>query len=72
VELKTTAQLVANGHQRWSAAREENTRAAVRKDFAGEKAQAGFFGKIRLWFKTELAVLHGQQADEKSSPKILW
>ena len=72
MELKATAQFVANGFQRWSAARGEKTRAAVLINFAGEKAQAGFLGKIRLWFKTELAAWQAQKAGEKSSPKILW
>jgi len=34
--------------------------------------QIGFFGKIQLWFKAEAAVLRGQKAGEKFSPKILW
>jgi hypothetical protein len=68
VELnKTTTRFVANGHQRWSAAREEKIRAAVR-----ENEPVGFFGKIRRWFKIEAGILHGQKGNEKSSPKILW
>ena len=70
MELKI--KFVANGYQRWSAAREEKTRAAVLKNFTGEKEQIGFLGKMRRWFKTELAVLREQQTGEKSSPKILW
>ena len=72
MELRKTDRFVADGHQRWSAAREEKVRAAVLGKVVVEKNQIGFFGKIQLWFKTEVAVLRGQKAGGKASPKILW
>ena len=67
MELTRKNRFVADGNVRWSAAREEKIRAAVRKN-----NPVGWLGKIRHWFKTELAVLREQKNGEKSSPKILW
>jgi hypothetical protein len=72
VELKGKSRFVADGHARWSAAHADKARAASRKNDAGENEPVGFFGKIRLWLKTERTVLRGQKTGEKSSPKILW
>jgi hypothetical protein len=67
VELTNKNKFVADGHNRWSAARGEKIRGSFR-----ENNPVGFFGKIRRWLKTEAATLRGQKTDDKSSPKILW
>ncbi len=67
MELTNKNRFVADGYVRWSAARGEKIRDVVRKNNA-----VGRLGKIRHWFKTELAVLREQKTGEKSSPKILW
>ena len=67
MELKKPVQFVADGHQRWLAAREGKFRATVH-----ENKPIGFLGKIRRWVKTEAAALRGRKTDGKSSPKILW
>ena len=72
MELKNRNQIVADGHERWLTARAEKVRVAVRKNIAGQNQRAGGFGKIRLWFKIEMAAWRGQKADGKSSPKIHW
>jgi hypothetical protein len=51
VELTNRNRFVADGHARWSAAREGKIRAGIR-----ENEPVGFFGKIQRWFKTEAAV----------------
>jgi len=71
VELKNRNRFVADGHERWLTAHEDKVREEVRKNITGNE-QAGGFGKIRLWFKTEMAAWRGQKADGKASPKILW
>jgi len=74
VELKPRMKnkFVANGLQRWSTARAEKSRDDIHKNTADKNERVSFLGKIRLWFKTELAVLRDKKADEKTSPKILW
>jgi hypothetical protein len=67
VELTKKNRLVADGYVRWSAARGQKIRDAVRKN-----NPVGCLEKIRHWIKTELAVLREQKTGEKSSPKILW
>jgi hypothetical protein len=52
VELINKNRFVADVHTRWSAARGEKIRAGSR-----ENNPVGFLGKIRHWFKTELAVM---------------
>ena len=72
MELRKIDRFVADGHQRWSAAHDEKIRVAVLGKVAVKNNQIGFFGKNQLWFKNEVAILRGQKAGEKASPKILW
>ncbi|MEI7808938.1 MAG: hypothetical protein WCJ07_10705 [Verrucomicrobiota bacterium] len=72
MELKCNSRFVADGHERWLAAHEEKVRKRVRNDAVGKKEPVGFWGRIRIWFKTELSVLRGHEAGEKSSPEIPW
>ena len=72
MELKHNSRFVADGHERWLAAREDKAREGISKDAVGKNEPVGFLGRIRIWFKTELSVLRGPKAGEKSSPEILW
>ena len=63
---------VANGFERWSKARNAKTRETIHAKAADKNQNLGRFGKIQMWFKTELQCLRRQTSEEKSSPKILW
>ena len=67
MELTNKNRFVADGHTRWTNAREEKIRTAC-----DENQPLSLFDKIRSWFKTETAVLRKRKTDEKTSPKILW